>query len=130
MAHFSAREEVTSCLNCSRKLNCAFHRRQYECRVLFTWNMFTGEWDVLDFGELHDHKLQNIFIRKGVKRNPVSLAQRAKKLAREMAQTLSKLPDYTSNLRVLNSNIKKSKKTITDIDNMIEFYLKRPRSMN
>ncbi|XP_073818783.1 uncharacterized protein isoform X2 [Musca autumnalis] len=130
MAHFSAREEVTSCLNCSRKLNCAFHRRQYECRVLFTWNVSTGEWEVLDFGELHDHKLQNIFLRKGVKRNPMSLAQRAKKLAREMAQTLNKLPDYTSNLRVLDSNIKKSKKTITDIDNMIEFYLKRPRSMN
>ncbi|XP_013103572.1 uncharacterized protein LOC106084434 [Stomoxys calcitrans] len=130
MAHFSAREEVASCLNCSRKLSCAFHRRQYECRVLFCWNMCTGEWDVLDFGELHDHKLQNMFIRKGVKRNPVSLAQRAKKLAREMAQTLNKLPDYTSNLRVLDSNINKSKKTIIDIDNMIEFYLKRPRSMN
>lgn len=91
--------------------------------------MSTGEWDVLDFGELHDHKLQNIFIRKGVKRNPVSLAQRAKKLAREMAQTLSK-PDYTSNLRLLDSNINKTKKTITDIDNMIELYLRRPRSMN
>ncbi|XP_075150533.1 uncharacterized protein LOC142224635 [Haematobia irritans] len=130
MAHFSAREEFSSCLNCSRKISCGFHQRQYECRVLFCWNMTTGEWDVLDFGELQEHKLQNIFTNKGVKRNQVSLAQRAKKLAREMAQTLNKLPDYTSNLRVLDSNINKSKKTINDIDNMIELYLKRPRSMN
>lgn len=126
MAHFSAREEVSSCLNCSRKLSC-FHRRQYECRVLFTWNMMSGEWDVLDFGELQDYKHYSFCPKKD--HANTSLQHRAKKLAREMAQTLNKLPDYTSNLRVLDSNVKKSKKSITDIDNMIEFSLKRPRSM-
>ncbi|XP_065372425.1 uncharacterized protein LOC135964204 [Calliphora vicina] len=130
MAHFSAREEVSSCLNCSRKLSCAFHRREYECRVLFTWNMLTGEWDILDFGELQDYNHYK-YSPKGNFSPNVTLQQRAKKLAREMAQTLHKLPDYTSNLRILESNVKKSMKSVTDIDNMIEFSLKkRPQTLD
>lgn len=131
MAHFSAREEATSCVNCARKLSCAFHRREYECRVLFSWNMMSGEWDIIDFGELHDHNHFKYSPKNKYSSN-VSLQHRAKKLAREMSQSLQKLPDYTSNLRVLDSNVKKSKKSITDLDNMIEFSLlrKRPRSMD
>lgn len=89
----------------------------------------TGEWDILDFGELQDYNHFK-YSPKSKFSNNISLQQRAKKLAKEMAQTLNKLPDYSSNLRILESSIKKSKKTITDIDNMIEFSLKkRPQSM-
>lgn len=84
----------------------------------------SGEWDILDFGELHDYNHYKYSPKNKFSSN-VSLQQRAKKLAKEMAQTLHKLPDYTSNLRVLDSNVKKSKKSIIDIDNMIEFSLKK-----
>lgn len=84
----------------------------------------TGEWEIIDFGELHDYNRYKYSPKNKFSSN-ISLQQRAKKLAREMAQTLQKLPDYTSNLRVLESNVKKSKKSIVDMENMIEFTLKK-----
>ncbi|XP_067617826.1 uncharacterized protein [Eurosta solidaginis] len=133
MAHFSARDQLptppTNCLNCARKLDCVFHRRQFECRILFTWNMENGEWEVLDYGELHECKLSDLI--NPIKRCgqlPVTLLQTAKKLAHEMSISLGKIEqDYACNLRVLDSNIKKSKLSVADHDNVIELCLKRPR---
>ncbi|XP_017472984.1 PREDICTED: uncharacterized protein LOC108363958 [Rhagoletis zephyria] len=134
MAQFSARDQLptspTNCLNCSRKLDCAFHRRQFECRILFTWNMENGEWEVLDYGELHECKLSDVISPiKRCGRLPVTLSETAKKLASEMSASLSKIEqNYTCNLRVLDSNIKKSKLSVADYDNVIELGLKRPRN--
>ncbi|XP_054747799.1 uncharacterized protein LOC129253450 [Anastrepha obliqua] len=133
MAQFSARDQLptspTNCLNCSRKLDCAFHRRQFECRILFTWNMENGEWEVLDYGEMYECKLSDVISPiKRCGRMPVTLSQPAKKLAHEMSISLSKIEqNYTYNLRVLDSNIRKSKFSVADHDNVIELCLKRPR---
>uniref|UniRef100_W8C9T5 DDB1-and CUL4-associated factor 15 n=1 Tax=Ceratitis capitata TaxID=7213 RepID=W8C9T5_CERCA len=136
MAQFTARDQLptspTNCLNCSLKLDCIYHRRQFECRILFTWNMENGEWEVLDYGELHECKQSDLISPiKRCGRMPVTLAQTAKSLAKEMSLSLSKIEqNYTSNLRVLDSNIKKSKLSLADHDNAIELCLKRPRGSN
>lgn len=102
--------------------------------------MVTGEWKVLDFGELYEIATADIYPQFerniGGKTNnnnssslrPPSLAQKAKRLSFEISQTLDKLPNYANNLRVLDSNIKKSKSSIVDYDNMLKFQLKRTHS--
>lgn len=128
MAQFSARDQMpttsTNCVYCTGRMGCVLHNRQYECRILFTWNMETGQWQVLDYGELKEmHELFSPLKRLGKSR--LTFAQLARQTAREMALSLSSLPDYTSNLRVLNADMKKSKSSICDLDNMVEFHLKR-----
>ncbi|KAH8359471.1 hypothetical protein KR093_006955 [Drosophila rubida] len=128
MAQFSARDQMpttpTNCLYCTGRMGCVFHNRQYECRILFTWNMESGQWQVLDYGELKEmHELFSPLKRLGKSR--LTLAQLARQTAQEMAASLNGLPDYKSNLRVLNSDMKKSKTSICDLDNMVEFHLKR-----
>lgn len=128
MAQFSARDQMpttsTNCVYCTGRMGCVLHNRQYECRILFTWNMETGQWQVLDYGELKEmHELFSPLKRLGKSR--LTFAQLAQQTAREMALSLSSLPDYTSNLRVLNADMKKSKSSICDLDNMVEFHLKR-----
>ncbi|XP_017079895.2 uncharacterized protein LOC108113723 [Drosophila eugracilis] len=126
MAQFSARDQpLAICSHCTGRMECVFHNRQYECRILFTWNMESGQWHVLDYGELKEvHEQFSPLKRLGKAR--LTFAQAARKMGQEMANGLSQhLPDYTSNLRVLNSDIRKSKMYISDLDNMVEFHLKR-----
>ncbi|XP_023174258.2 uncharacterized protein LOC111601751 [Drosophila hydei] len=128
MAQFSARDQMpttpTNCMYCTGRMGCVFHNRQYECRILFTWNMESGQWQVLDYGELKEmHELFSPLKRLGKSR--LTFAQVARQMAQEMAASLNRLPDYTSNLRILNADIKKSKSSICDLDNMVEFHLKR-----
>ncbi|TDG42418.1 hypothetical protein AWZ03_011166 [Drosophila navojoa] len=128
MAQFSARDQMptapTNCMYCTGRMGCVFHNRQYECRILFTWNMESGQWQVLDYGELREmHELFSPLRRLGKSR--LTFAQLARQMAQEMAASLSRLPDYTSNLRILSADIKKSKTSICDLDNMVEFHLKR-----
>lgn len=136
MAHFTARDQLpttcNNCLNCSRNLDCVFHRKQFECRILFTWNMELGDWDVLDYGELHEfNRIGQPYESNSTKSSSKSfgggLSKTAKSLAQELAASLDKLQDFSSNLRVWDSNVSKSKVCLTDLDNVIEFYLKRPR---
>ncbi|XP_030559819.1 uncharacterized protein LOC115761928 [Drosophila novamexicana] len=128
MAQFSARDQMpatpTNCMYCTGRMGCVFHNRQYECRILFTWNMESGQWQVLDYGELKEmHELFSPLKRLGKSR--LTFAQVARQMAQEMSASLNRLPDYTSHLRVLNSDMKKSKSSICDLDNMVEFHLKR-----
>lgn len=99
--------------------------------------MVTGDWNVVDFGELYDaeppiHKqvvLGSGNGNRGQQRLLLpTLAERAKRLAKELHCSLENLPDYTSNLRILDSCLKRSKRFITDMDNLLEFHLKRPRT--
>ncbi|KAH8241949.1 hypothetical protein KR038_003162, partial [Drosophila bunnanda] len=126
VAQFSARDHpLANCLHCTGRMDCVFHNRQYECRILFTWNTESGQWQVLDYGELMEtHEQFSPLKRLGKAR--LTFAQLARKMGQEMADSLRlNLPDYASNLRVLNSDIRKSKAYISDLDNMVEFHLKR-----
>lgn len=58
LVNFTARDATQPgaepCLNCSNgdRLDCAFHRRHFEARSLFTWDVCTGAWCVVDYGTL------------------------------------------------------------------------------
>lgn len=96
---------------------------RFECRILFTWNMETGVWDVIDYGELKEMSALSV-----LRSSTGGLAKLAKNLSIELTNSLNKLQDYSDNLKVLDSTMDKSKPYITDLDHMVEFHLKRPRS--
>lgn len=110
------------CVNCSSNLNldCIFHRKHYESRILFTWDIDTGEWNVLDYGELVEIPPVLAFSR-----NSSELHRAVKKLANELTSVM--ITDLYSNdhLRVLDSSIDKSKDVLVDSENSIEFYRSR-----
>lgn len=58
MVNFTARDATqpgaAPCLNCANgdRLDCAFHRRHFESRSLFAWNVRNTEWNIIDYGDL------------------------------------------------------------------------------
>ena len=133
MINFTAREMLPSsspadiqCLNCSsnQHLDCVIHRKRYECRTLFTWDIETGDWNILEYGDMTEMQQ-----RPANKRNQTTTEVNvtAKKLANDLKSFVS---DVFSNLRVLDSNVDKSKELLRDYDNSIEFYLYNKSSRN
>lgn len=96
---------------------------RFECRILFTWNMETGIWEVIDYGELKEMSALSI-----LKSSTGGLAKLAKNLSIELTSSLNRVQNCSDNLKVLDSTLDKSKPYITDLDHMVEFHLKRPRS--
>lgn len=124
MLHFTARDiqppnTVKPCVNCTstQNLDCVFHRKHYECRILFTWDIDTGEWNVQDYGELLE-----VPPIHGYGRNSSELHRTVKKLATELIGSLGEQPDLFNNVRVLDCCNEKSKEVLKDLDNSIEFY--------
>lgn len=124
MVHFTASDlhpdsSINNCANCSSKLNldCVFHRKHYECQILFTWDIDTGEWDVIDYGNL----LEVSPVLVTGKSTPY-IHRIVGKLAADMISGLNGCSDIFNNLHVLDSCIDRSKKVLRDIENSIEFY--------
>ncbi|XP_031633337.1 uncharacterized protein LOC116347070 isoform X2 [Contarinia nasturtii] len=124
MVNFTASDmqldpSVNNCLNCSSNLNldCVFHRKHYECQILFTWDIETGEWNVLDYG----HLMEVPPILTSEKHTPY-IHRIVSKLAADMISGLSAYTDIFNQLHVLDSCVEKSKKILRDVDNSIEFY--------
>uniref|UniRef100_A0A182JVS0 DDB1- and CUL4-associated factor 15 WD40 repeat-containing domain-containing protein n=1 Tax=Anopheles christyi TaxID=43041 RepID=A0A182JVS0_9DIPT len=118
-----------SCQNCSATIDCQTHRKIYQCRSLFTWCITTGEWAILDYG----HLLSGPYLEvKKLASNYNHLLKKlrsfTKKLFTSGGQTeSSRTYEYLRHVRVLDSDMSKTKRRLTDLDNMIEFYLRRPR---
>uniref|UniRef100_A0A182PNI8 DDB1- and CUL4-associated factor 15 WD40 repeat-containing domain-containing protein n=1 Tax=Anopheles epiroticus TaxID=199890 RepID=A0A182PNI8_9DIPT len=118
-----------SCQNCSTTIDCQTHRKIYQCRSLFTWCITTGEYVILDYGHLvsgpylEERKLfsnYNHLLKK--------LRSFTKKLfASEGRGEMNRTYEYLRHVRVLDSDMTKTKRRLTDLENMIEFYLRRPR---
>lgn len=121
---------LNNCTNCLiSNVGCTHHRKPCECRILFTWNMESDVWEVLDYGELVETKNFDVVTpAKRSGRGRLNLAATAKKMAHELRTSLTKMQNYSQNLLVLDSNVSKSKTSLIDLDNTIEFYLKRPRN--
>lgn len=124
MVHFNASDlqpysSTKSCVNCSSNLNldCVFHRKHYECQILFTWDIESGEWNVLDYGTLLE---VSPVLASG--KNSSYIHRIVAKLAADMTSGLNAYSDIFNNLRVLDTCVGKSKKVLKDIDNSIEFY--------
>lgn len=108
-----------NCINCSSNLNldCVFHRKHYECQILFTWDTESGEWHVLDYGNL----LEVSPSLSSEKHTPY-IHRIVSKLAADMISGLTTHAEIFTNLHVLDSCVEKSKKVLRDVDNSIEFY--------
>lgn len=124
MVNFTASDlqpdaSINSCINCTSNLNldCVFHRKHYECQILFTWDTETGEWNVLDYG----HLLEVPTSLTNDEHTPY-IHRIIGKLASEMISNLDSYTEIFDNLHVLDSCVEKSKKILQDADNSIEFY--------
>lgn len=124
MLHFTARDiqppnTVKPCVNCSntQNLDCVFHRKHFECRILFVWDIDTGEWNVQDYGDLHE-----VPTIHGYDRNSSELHRMVKKFAADLIDGLGEQPELFQNVRVLDCCNEKSKDVLKDLENSIEFY--------
>lgn len=119
MVHFTAIDTLPTgtkeCLNCVNNLDCVFHRKQYQCRTLFTWNLESGDWTVLDYGDLLE------VAQKSNVKNSGELNQVLQKIAADLFNNLNDLESF-NNLRVLDCCNDKSKEFLRDYQNSIEFY--------
>lgn len=133
------------CINCSSNLDCVFHRKHYQCCSLFTWDVATGDWTVLDYGELVE--MGPRWRSQSTKKQTTILRARARKMAnqlrggcgdeqegegkkrkenkkgeRGLGREGVKEELVEDHLRVLDSCNAKSKDALTDLRNCIEFY--------
>lgn len=117
------------CINCSSNLDCVFHRKHYQCCSLFTWDMATGEWSVLDYGDLVEmnKKWRNQNTKKQTtilkaRTNRVAMQLRASLAGRRVSAGDEGIDGVDGHLRVLDSCYAKSKEALTDLRNCVEFY--------
>lgn len=127
--------KVKQCHNCSTTIDCRTHRKIYQCRSLFTWNITSGEWIVLDYGTLASGPMLEI---KKLASNYNRLLGKLRKFTRKLfASSSSASPpldepdsnrtyEYLNHLRVLDSNNEKTKHRLVDLVHMIEFFRKQP----
>lgn len=150
MVNFTASDlqpdpSINNCINCSSNLNldCVFHRKHYECQILFTWSSETGEWNVL--GKTNHSQFNSIQILiliyptvlrvdyGNLLEVPPAMAMASEKhqpyihrivskLASDLISGLTAYNEIFNNLHVLDSCVDKSKKVLRDVDNSIEFY--------
>lgn len=117
MVHFTARDQMPTdskqCYNCKSNLDCVIHRKLYQCQVLFTWNTETGEWNVLDYGNLSE--VLN-------KKSSGELNSIARQSAAEFKSTLNYNTNLSNYLRILDCCNEKPKLYLRDQRNSIEFY--------
>lgn len=120
--------KASKCHNCLTTIDCPTHRKIYQCRSLFTWNMSTGVWTVLDYGHLgYGPYLELKKLASNYNRLLGELRYFTRKLfgkdsdAQDMARTY----EYLGHLRVLDCNNEKTKQRLVDLVHMIEFYRKQ-----
>uniref|UniRef100_A0A182NG50 DDB1- and CUL4-associated factor 15 WD40 repeat-containing domain-containing protein n=1 Tax=Anopheles dirus TaxID=7168 RepID=A0A182NG50_9DIPT len=122
-----------SCQNCSSTIDCQTHRKVYQCRSLFTWCITTGEWMILDYGNLSSGPYLEV---KKLASNYSRLLKKLRAFTRKLFTSgkgeseSDRTYEYLNHLRVLDSDTSKAKRRLTDLDNMIEFYLRLPRRID
>lgn len=126
--------------SCNQSIDCAFHRKNYECSALFTWNIDTGDWNVLDYGDLievspatvykHSNDLNNAVKQLtndfwhpsfGNNRYDTTETNNDSNVCSNNSSSNNSNCDIFSNLRILDSCTDKSKEALTDYDNSIQF---------
>lgn len=119
--------KLKQCHNCSTTIDCHTHRKIYQCRSLFTWNMTSGEWTVLDYGNLAAGPYLEL---KKLASNYNRLLGKLRKFTRKLFAANEELEsertyEYLNHLRVLDSNNERTKQRLVDLTHMIEFYRKQ-----
>ncbi|XP_062534995.1 uncharacterized protein LOC134204184 [Armigeres subalbatus] len=124
--------KAKQCHNCSSTIDCRTHRKIYQCRSLFTWNIASGEWTVLDYGWLASGPYLEV---KKLASNYNRLIGKLRKFTRKLFASSALAADeldsnrtyeYLHHLRVLDSNNEKTKSRLVDMLHMIEFFRRQP----
>ncbi|XP_058057363.1 uncharacterized protein LOC131208582 [Anopheles bellator] len=116
------------CKNCSGTIDCQTHRKVYQCRSLFTWCVTSGEWSVLDYGNLCSGPYLNM---KKLTSNYNRLLKKLRRFTKKLfvnggESEANRTYDYLQHLRVHDSDVSKTKQRLVDLENMIEFYRRHP----
>lgn len=119
-------DRLSQCLNCSNDSDCFTHRKLFESTVLFSWNLTGDEWKVLDTDQLKQ-------ISSQVKLSHPIRGNRQEILIRKLQRFIKRIfgkdrsaLDRFDHLKILDSNEDKSKESLTDFHNGIEFYRRQP----
>lgn len=119
-------DRLSKCFNCSHDSDCFAHRKLFESTVLFTWKICGNDWDVLDYGQLKQLSGQ-MRLTHPIRGNSQEMLTR--KLQRFTKKVFGKDRtrfDNCDHLRVLDSNEQKSKDSLLDSKNGIEFLRRKP----
>lgn len=118
-------DRLSQCLNCSNESDCFLHRRLYETTVLFSWKMTCDECKILDSGQLKQISAQ-MRLSHPIRGNRQEMLIR--KLQRFIRKIFGKDRSFDNydHLKILDCNEDKSKDSITDYKNAIEFYRRQP----
>ncbi|XP_055525747.1 uncharacterized protein LOC129718735 [Wyeomyia smithii] len=120
--------KLKQCHNCSTSIDCHTHRKIYQCRSLFVWNMTSGEWHVLDYGTLAAGPYLEL---KKLASNYSRLLGKLRKFTRKLFASSAderdtlRTYDFLNHLRILDSNNEKTKQRLSDLQHAIEFYRKQ-----
>jgi DDB1- and CUL4-associated factor 15 len=125
-------ERVKHCQNCSNTSDCLIHRKLYQSSVLFTWNIASGDYEVLDYGKL---KLVGNRIRgtsNSAGRSQNQLVKKLNKLTKKLFHSgearvdLHNDKQYLDHLRILDADENRTKDSLVDLKNCIEFFRRHP----
>ncbi|CRL03889.1 CLUMA_CG017013, isoform A [Clunio marinus] len=114
-------DHLSKCLNCANDSECFTHREFLESTILFTWKISGNDWRILDYGQL---KKLGTFKRGSHPGN-----SRQKKLHSFGNKMFGRNLCHSGNsdhLRILDSNEDKSKESLVDLRNGIEFFRRQP----
>lgn len=117
-------DRLSQCFYCSNDSDCFAHRKLFESTVLFTWNISCNDWKVLDYGQLKQLSGPMKITNRGSRQEML-----IKKLQRFVKKIFGKDRSAYGNfdhLRILDSNEDKSKQSLLDPKQGIEFYRRQP----
>ena len=117
-------DRLSQCLNCTKDSDCFIHRKLFESTVLFSWNLTGDSWKILDTDQLKQISVKLSHPIRG-NRQEMLIRKLQRFIKRIFGKDRSKL-DIFEHLKVLDSNEDKSKESLTDFHNCIEFYRRQP----
>jgi hypothetical protein len=123
-------DRLSQCFNCSNDSDCFAHRKLFESTILFTWKICGDEWKVLDYGQLKQLS-GPMRLTHPIRGNRQEML--IKKLQRFVKKIFGKDRnefDHFDHLRILDSNEDKSKQSLADPRNGIEFYRRHPSTVS
>lgn len=119
-------DRLSKCFNCSNDSDCFAHRKLFESTVLFTWKISGNDCKVLDYGQLKQ-------LSGPMRLNHPVRGNRQEMLIKKLQRFIRKIfgkdkseVDTFDHLRILDSNEDKSKESLVDLKNGIEFYRRQP----
>lgn len=118
----SDKDRLSTCYNCLNGSDCYTHRKLFEATILFSWELSGQDWKVHDYGQMKQMRMTH---QMRVNRQEM-LMRRLQRSNKRIFGKDEKESQNFDHLRILDSNEDKSKETLVDLHNGIEFYRRQP----